>query len=235
MTQRNDGGSAFPSTPLGDDGKPGGAHRFGMSLRDWFAQSQPSDDIQELSYRHLSLAARRLLVEEQWPDAPGHDASQEEHVKYQIDKARWHAKVAAALRYMHADAMLAARSPAPEGGETDPAAGTRLAEIARIIECVDNRCLAADGPVTKTRHEITEDEMRAIYTLAKEGPSASPQPDPRDKLMPRIKECIEQLRDRLNETDRWQNGERNALPAFSQAVIFADRVLIDIQEALGDE
>ena len=274
MTQRDDGGSAFPSTPLGDDGKPGGAHRFGMSLRDYFA-GQALSSIPLRSWDYLSAEG---------------------------DKVRaW-----ATLAYAVADAMLAARSPAPEGGETDPVAGARLVEIARIIEDVDNRCLAADGPVTKTRHEMTDDEMRAIYALAKHGPSASPDPDriemqyelafytkvlqeaksalhamltfygmdedpaemsgavhkqaraavariqealgggdspgivettrqsDHTELLPRIRECIEQLRDRLNEIDRWQNGERNSLPGFSQSVIFADRVLIDIQEALGD-
>jgi len=43
----------------------------------------------------------------------------------------------------------------------------RLDEIAEIIESVDDRCLAADGPVTKTREEITDEEMRKIYRLAK--------------------------------------------------------------------
>ena len=43
----------------------------------------------------------------------------------------------------------------------------RLEEIAKIIERVDNRCMVADGPVTKTRHEMTDNEMRSIYRLAK--------------------------------------------------------------------
>ena len=42
----------------------------------------------------------------------------------------------------------------------------RLGSIARIIESVDNRAMAADGPVTKTRLEMTDDEMRRIYALA---------------------------------------------------------------------
>ena len=42
----------------------------------------------------------------------------------------------------------------------------RLIEIARIIEGVDNRCMAVDGPVSDTREEMTKDEMRAIYMLA---------------------------------------------------------------------
>ncbi len=85
-------------------------------------------------------------------------------------------------------------------------------------------CTASEW-VTKEAPQTIADALNA---------ARSPQPDHTD-LLPRIKECIEQLRDRLNEIDRWQNGERNSLPAFSQAVIFADRVLIDIREAVGDE
>lgn len=43
----------------------------------------------------------------------------------------------------------------------------RLDEIARIIEDVDNRCLAVDGPVSKTLDEMTDQEMCEIYKLAK--------------------------------------------------------------------
>jgi hypothetical protein len=46
------------------------------------------------------------------------------------------------------------------------APGKRLAQIAAIIEAVDQRCLAADGPVSNTRHEMTDHEMRTIYWLA---------------------------------------------------------------------
>lgn len=44
----------------------------------------------------------------------------------------------------------------------------RLDRIADIIEDVDLRCMATDGPVTKTRNEITDDEIREIYKLASE-------------------------------------------------------------------
>ena len=43
----------------------------------------------------------------------------------------------------------------------------RRREIARIIEGVDNRCMAVDGPVTPTRLEITDKELKDIYALAK--------------------------------------------------------------------
>lgn len=42
----------------------------------------------------------------------------------------------------------------------------RLDKIAEIIEDVDDRCLAVDGPVTPTKDEITADEIRKIYALA---------------------------------------------------------------------
>lgn len=42
----------------------------------------------------------------------------------------------------------------------------RLAKIADIIEAVDNRCMAVDGPVTPTHREITAAEILGIYLLA---------------------------------------------------------------------
>lgn len=42
----------------------------------------------------------------------------------------------------------------------------RLARIAEIIETVDGRCMAADGPVTPTHREISAGEILNIYLLA---------------------------------------------------------------------
>lgn len=39
----------------------------------------------------------------------------------------------------------------------------------RRIESVENRCMAADGPVTPTSEEITDDELRRIWLAAKAG------------------------------------------------------------------
>jgi len=44
----------------------------------------------------------------------------------------------------------------------------KLKAIAKIIEAVDERCLMADGPVTETRHEITNEELKEIYDLVKD-------------------------------------------------------------------
>jgi len=42
----------------------------------------------------------------------------------------------------------------------------RLDRIADILESVDLRCMAVDGPVTPTRLEISDSELREIYVLA---------------------------------------------------------------------
>lgn len=42
----------------------------------------------------------------------------------------------------------------------------RLDQIAKIIEQVDNRCMAADGPVTQTLREMTQEEIKEIYDLS---------------------------------------------------------------------
>lgn len=38
-----------------------------------------------------------------------------------------------------------------------------LQRVRSIILSVENRCMAADGPVTPTLEEMTEDELRAIW------------------------------------------------------------------------
>lgn len=43
----------------------------------------------------------------------------------------------------------------------------RLNRIKEIIEQVDSRAMACDGPVTPTLKEITQEEMSEIYKLAK--------------------------------------------------------------------
>ncbi len=43
---------------------------------------------------------------------------------------------------------------------------TQLARIAEIIEHVDVRCMATDGPVTRTLDEMTQAEISAIYALS---------------------------------------------------------------------
>jgi len=50
--------------------------------------------------------------------------------------------------------------------EQSAALGVRLDSIAKIIEKVDQRCMAADGPVTQTLDEMNLEEIREIYQLA---------------------------------------------------------------------
>lgn len=38
--------------------------------------------------------------------------------------------------------------------------------ICNVVDMVEQRCLAADGPVTPTLQEITEGEMRRIWKAA---------------------------------------------------------------------
>ena len=42
----------------------------------------------------------------------------------------------------------------------------RLAAIKLIIETVDNRCMAVDGPVPQTLDEMNQREIAEIYRLA---------------------------------------------------------------------
>jgi len=44
----------------------------------------------------------------------------------------------------------------------------KLQRIAKIIESVDNRCMATDGPVTPTLLEMKQKEISEIYRLAKQ-------------------------------------------------------------------
>jgi hypothetical protein len=44
----------------------------------------------------------------------------------------------------------------------------RLKLIAKIIWDVDNRCIVADGPVTQTLEEMTQDEISEIWELSKD-------------------------------------------------------------------
>lgn len=50
------------------------------------------------------------------------------------------------------------------------AAAESSANVARayvdMIHSVEQRCMAADGPVTPTHAEITDDELRKVYALA---------------------------------------------------------------------
>ena len=43
---------------------------------------------------------------------------------------------------------------------------TNAARFAELLEAIDQRCAAADGPVTPTLSEATADELRRLYVFA---------------------------------------------------------------------
>ena len=89
MTDRHDGGPAYPLQSIGPDFAPGYA---GMSLRDWFAgQAHVSD----YEFKDVDTAAQVLGID------PPFDDSDAELVRFA-------ARMKAALRFMEADAMIAA-------------------------------------------------------------------------------------------------------------------------------
>ena len=53
-----------------------------------------------------------------------------------------------------------------------PTDAGRLDRIRKIIEAVDNRCMAADGPVTPTLQEMTQAEISSIYALSRRKPES---------------------------------------------------------------
>ena len=61
----------------------------------------------------------------------------------------------------------------PLSVDFEPTAARLCKEIVSIIEAVDQRCMAADGPVTPTLREMTQEEMSRIYRLAKQGSRSS--------------------------------------------------------------
>lgn len=67
----------------------------------------------------------------------------------------------------HDDLVMQNPELARRGSGGDPAAlQKRLDDIKLVIDCVENRCLAADGAVTNTRVAMTDAELQAIYKLA---------------------------------------------------------------------
>jgi hypothetical protein len=52
-------------------------------------------------------------------------------------------------------------------GKNEDTPLSRLARIAEIIEAVDARCMACDGPVTATLDEMTQAEISEVYKLAR--------------------------------------------------------------------
>lgn len=64
------------------------------------------------------------------------------------------------------EAALELEGVARDNGDSAAMANTRLTSIKEIIDGIENRCMAAEGPVTNTRHEMTDEELQRIYRLA---------------------------------------------------------------------
>lgn len=108
MAERiNDGGPAFPT-----NGPDHGVYGAGMTLRDYFATQAPSDEVQELQFRHLSRLAQEQLAGMKYPDEPKYQPDYAGQVEWQLAKLEFFCRVNTAIRFMLADAMLRAR----EGG-----------------------------------------------------------------------------------------------------------------------
>ena len=98
-----DGGPAFPTSN-------GGSPDDGMTLRDYFATNAPTDEVQELNFRHLSRLAQEQLTGLKYPFQPSATASETQNVEYQIAMFEFKCAVNAAIRFKLADAMLKARA-----------------------------------------------------------------------------------------------------------------------------
>lgn len=109
-----DGGPAFPSPGVVlHDNTQQGAYE-GMTLRDYFATNAPTDEVQELDFRHLSRTAQEAITGLSYPQKPMDDRDVDGRVAFQIAEFEFKCQVNAAIRFKLADAMLRAR----KGGAT---------------------------------------------------------------------------------------------------------------------
>lgn len=121
MTRR-DGGPAFPHTfqtmaaPIGGDpAKLQPAEQVtvvchGLSVRDYFATKMPTDEIAEITFKHLSRVAMEYLAGRPYPAELKSGATLEETAQHQVDRVKFYCAVSAAIRYLHAEAMLVERA-----------------------------------------------------------------------------------------------------------------------------
>jgi hypothetical protein len=100
-----DGGPAFP-TMLYEHG----GESDGMTLRDYFATNAPSDEVQELQFRHLSTLAQEALTGIKYPVRPDYKPGNPEEIAWQIAELEFKCAVNAAIRYKLATAMIKERN-----------------------------------------------------------------------------------------------------------------------------
>ncbi len=113
MSEKNDGGQAFPQPMTvgpNDDLYPAYP---GMTLRDWFATTIDKDEYGDIISRNLPRETAELLAGA-YPTNPGDGQRMQpektERMRYRLDCLAWEFRVRAELRYMMADAMLVARN-----------------------------------------------------------------------------------------------------------------------------
>lgn len=102
MSTTKDGGTAFPVISSTGDPRDGVYFRECMSLRDYFAANERLDDLMQADGRVLEKLVQELggtPPDGRWRDNP-------------VEMLKWEAKWRAAIRYIRADAMLAAREKA---------------------------------------------------------------------------------------------------------------------------
>ena len=81
-----------------------------MSLRDYFATQAPSDEVQELQFRHLSRIAQEQMTGMKYPVKPDYRENDPAMIAWQIAEFDFKCAVNAAIRYKLADAMLRIRA-----------------------------------------------------------------------------------------------------------------------------
>lgn len=102
MSNTNTGGPAFPTVMI--DKSEGG-----MTLRDYFATNAPTDEVQELQFRHLSRLAQELLTGLKYPEKSNYQQTDSEMIAFQLAEFEFKCAVNAAIRFTLSDAMLKAR------------------------------------------------------------------------------------------------------------------------------
>jgi hypothetical protein len=105
MSVGKTGGPAFPANhfDLTDE-------EHGMTLRDYFATQAPTDEVQELQFRHLSRMAQEHMTGMKYPEKPAYQPNDPAQIAWQIEEFDFKCAVNAAIRYKLADAMLKART-----------------------------------------------------------------------------------------------------------------------------
>lgn len=84
-----------------------------ITLRDYFAAQAPTDEVQELNFRHLSRIAQEAITGRKYPERPNpYRENNPAEIEFQLAEFDFKCAVNAAIRFRLADAMLKARAAA---------------------------------------------------------------------------------------------------------------------------